>query len=218
MNLAIRPPPSCTCHSRYSHNWKWRTEARISWKCFRFSARVRVRVWVGVIVREEKCVRGARNIEQLQFFFFFFLMGSLTDQNCQLQVPRGLVGSSKISDEGLAVRNLGQADHFITTFFFFFFCSKRRLRKISTSHGQKERHLSCVITLSSDLAETKVYLFVFAMSAINHFFWSFCSQVGMRMVLARFSGVFVFGRLELLYRDFDKVSECLDLSKAGWTF
>ena len=30
-----------------------------------------------------------------------------------------------------------------------------------------------------------------------------------------FSGMFLFGRSELLYRDFDKVSDGLDLSKSG---
>ena len=33
----------------------------------------------------------------------------------------------------------------------------------------------------------------------------------MKMVLVGFSGVLVFGRSELLYRDFDKVSDGLDL-------
>ena len=41
-----------------------------------------------------------RNVEQL--FVFFFLLRSSTNRN--RQVPRGLVGSSTISDEGLAVR------------------------------------------------------------------------------------------------------------------
>ena len=35
----------------------------------------------------------------------------------------------------------------------------------------------------------------------------------MTMVLVGFSGVFVFGCSELLYRDFDNVSDGLDLSK-----
>ena len=66
---------------------------------------------------------------------------------------------------------------------------------------------------SSGLAQAKIYLLVvlviFDMPSTNHFFWSFCSQVGMTMVLqlAWFSGMFVFGRSELLYRDFDKVSK-----------
>ena len=30
------PPPSCTCRSRYSCNWIWRTVATTSWKCFSF--------------------------------------------------------------------------------------------------------------------------------------------------------------------------------------
>ena len=34
--------------------------------------------------------------------------------------------------------------------------------------------------------------------------------------LVGFSGVFVFEPSELLYRDFDKVSDGLDLSKSGW--
>ena len=51
------------------------------------------------MVSGEKCVRGAQNVEQL--FVFFFLLGSSTDQNSR--VPRGLVGSSTISDEGWAV-------------------------------------------------------------------------------------------------------------------
>ena len=68
---------------------------------------------------------------------------------------------------------------------------------------------------SSDLAEAKIYLFVvrviFDMPSTNHFFWSFCSQVGMTIVLVGFSGLFAFGRSELLCRDFDKVSNGLDL-------
>ena len=75
---------------------------------------------------------------------------------------------------------------------------------------------------SSDLAEAKIYLFaclvIFDMPSTDHFFRSLCSQVGMTMVLVGEFEVFVFGRLELLYRDFDKVSDSLDLSKAGWTF
>ena len=75
---------------------------------------------------------------------------------------------------------------------------------------------------SSDLAEAKTYFFaflvLFEMPSTNHFFRSFCSQVGMTMVLVGFFEVFVFGRLELLYRDFGKVSDGLDFSKAGWTF
>ena len=67
---------------------------------------------------------------------------------------------------------------------------------------------------SSDFAEAKIYrlgvLVIIDMPSTNHFFWSFCSQVGMTMVLVRISGAFVFGRLELLYRDFDKVSDGLD--------
>ena len=75
---------------------------------------------------------------------------------------------------------------------------------------------------SSDLDEAKIYLFavlvIFDMPSINHFFWSFCSQVGMTMVLEGFCGVFVFGLSALLYRDFDNVSDGLDLSKSGWSF
>ena len=75
---------------------------------------------------------------------------------------------------------------------------------------------------SSDLAEAKIYLFavlvIFDMPSTNHFFWSFCSQVGITMVLEGFSGVFVFGLSALLYRDFDNVYDGLDLSKSGWSF
>ena len=75
---------------------------------------------------------------------------------------------------------------------------------------------------SSDLAEAKIYLFavlvIFDMPSTDHFFWSFCSQVGITMVLEGFSRVFVFGRSALLYRDFDKVSDGLDLSELGWSF
>ena len=75
---------------------------------------------------------------------------------------------------------------------------------------------------SSDLAEGKIYLFaipvVFDMPSTDHFFWSFWSQVGMTMVLVGFSGAFISGHSELLYRDFDKVSGGLDISKAGWSF
>ena len=70
-----------------------------------------------------------------------------------------------------------------------------------------------------DLAEAKIYLFailvIFDMPSTNHFFWSFCSQVGIAMVLEGFSGVFVFGLPALLYRDFVSVSDGLDLSKSG---
>ena len=45
-------------------------------------------------------VRGAWNVEQL--FVFFFLLGSSTNRS--RRVPRGLVGSSMISDERWAVR------------------------------------------------------------------------------------------------------------------
>ena len=72
---------------------------------------------------------------------------------------------------------------------------------------------------SSDLAEAKIYLFavlvIVVMPSTNHFFWSFCSQIGIRMVLERFSGVFVFRLPALLCRDFDNVSDGLDLSKSG---
>ena len=75
---------------------------------------------------------------------------------------------------------------------------------------------------SSDHAEAKIYLFailvIFDMPSTNHFFWSFCSQVGITMVLEGFSGVFVFGLPALLYRDFDNVPDGLDLSKSGWSF
>ena len=50
---------------------------------------------------------------------------------------------------------------------------------------------------SSDLAQAKVYLFailvIFDMPSTCHFFWSFCSQVDVTMVLVGFYGVFVFG-------------------------
>ena len=75
---------------------------------------------------------------------------------------------------------------------------------------------------SSDLAEAKIYLFavlvILDMPSTNHFFWSFCSQVGITMVLEGFSGVLVFRLSVLLYRDFDNVSDGLDLSKSGWSF
>ena len=75
---------------------------------------------------------------------------------------------------------------------------------------------------SSDLDEAKMCLFavlvIFDMPSTNHFFWSFCSQVGITMVLEGFPGVFVFGRSVLLYRDFDNVFDGLDLSKSGWSF
>ena len=74
----------------------------------------------------------------------------------------------------------------------------------------------------SNLAEEKIYLFavllIFDMPSTNHSFWLFCSQVGITMVLEGFSVVFVFGRSALLYRDFDNVSDGLDLSKSGWSF
>ena len=38
------------------------------------------------------------------------------------------------------------------------------------------------------------------------------------MVLVGISRVLIFGCLELLYRNFDKVSDGFDLSKAGWIF
>ena len=72
---------------------------------------------------------------------------------------------------------------------------------------------------SSDLAEAKIYLFavlvIFDMPSTNHFFWSFCSQVGITTVLEGFSGVFVFGLSALLYRDFDNVSGRLGPLKIG---
>ena len=85
-----------------------------------------------------------------------------------------------------------------------FYCEKRNYRR------------------SSNLSEAKIYLFavlvIFDMPSTNHFFWSFYSQVGITMVLEGFSGVFVFGLSALLYRDFDNVSDGLDLSKSGWSF
>ena len=75
---------------------------------------------------------------------------------------------------------------------------------------------------SSDLVEAEIYLFavlvIFGMHSTNHFFGSFCSQVGIMMVLEGFSGVLVFGRSALLYRDIDNVSDLLNLSKSGWSF
>ena len=68
----------------------------------------------------------------------------------------------------------------------------------------------------SDLAEAKIYLFavlvIFDMPSTNHIFWSFCLQVGITMVLEGFSGMFVFRLPALLCRDFDNVSDGLDLS------
>ena len=58
-----------------------------------------------------------------------------------------------------------------------FYCKKRNFRR------------------SSDLAETKIYLFavlfIFDMHSTNHFLWLFCAQVGITMVLEGFSGMFV---------------------------
>ena len=75
---------------------------------------------------------------------------------------------------------------------------------------------------SSGFAEAKIYQFavlvIIDMPSTNHFLWSFLSQVGMTMVLVGFSGVFVFGRTDLSYRYFDKVSNGLDRWKAGCSF
>ena len=69
------------------------------------------------VVRGEKCVRGARNVEQL--FVFFFLLRSSTDRN--RQVPRGIVGSSTISNEGLAVQISVTPFSLFHLWFFFLF-------------------------------------------------------------------------------------------------
>ena len=56
---------------------------------------------------------------------------------------------------------------------------------------------------SSDLAEAKIYLFavfvIFDMPSTDLFFWFFCSQVGMTMVLVDSSGVFVFESLSCCF-------------------
>ena len=56
--------------------------------------------------------RKARNVEQLLVKYFF-------STNRNLQVPRGLVGSSTISDEGLAVRILVTPISLFQLWFFF---------------------------------------------------------------------------------------------------
>ena len=124
------PPPSCTCPSRYSRDSICRTVGTTSWKCLVFSSRVRVRVRVGVIVRGEKCVLEARNVEQLKNFFL--ILRSST-------VPKSSSSSWstwKFNDFRWRVgcSNLGYAILFISTLVFF---SKWRLRKISKSHRQK---------------------------------------------------------------------------------
>ena len=48
------------------------------------------------------------------------------------------------------------------------------------------------------------------MPLTNGFFWS--------IVLVGFSGMFVCGRFELLYRDLGEVSDGLDLTNASWIF
>ena len=96
----------------------------------RFGKEYFSKIWVrvGVIVRGEKCVRGAR-------FVFFFLLGSSTDRNSQ--VPRGLVGKFNDFRWRVGGSNLSHVDLFISTFFFFFFVRSGWLRKISRSHRQK---------------------------------------------------------------------------------
>ena len=100
--------------------------------------------------------------------------------------------------------------------------SRRYSKPVTTGYTVISNSQTRNFLRSSDLAEAKIYLFaalvIFDMPCIDHFFRSFCSQVGMAMVLVGFFEVFISGRLELLYRDFDKVSNGLDLSKAGWTF
>ena len=58
-----------------------------------------------------------RNVEQ--FFVFFFLLRSSTNRN--RQAPRGLVGSSTISDEGSAGRISVMPFSLFQLWFFFFF-------------------------------------------------------------------------------------------------
>ena len=122
------PPPSCTCRSSYSRDWKWRTEATTSWNCFSFLARVRV--WVGVKIRGEKCFWGARNVpsERTQ----------PQQKGDQLKSPSFSWPSWKFNDFRRRVggSNLGHADLFTSTLGFFF-CSKWRLWKISKSERQK---------------------------------------------------------------------------------
>ena len=96
--------------------------------------------------------------------------------------------------------------------------SKRYRKPVTTSNTVISNCEKRNFRRSSDLAEAKIYLFavlvIFDMPSTNHFVWSFCSQV----VLEGFSGVFVFRLSALLYRDFDNVSDGLDLSKSGWSF
>ena len=94
--------------------------------------------------------------------------------------------------------------------------SKRYRKPVTTGNTGEKRNFR----RSSDLAEAKIYLFavlvIVDMPSTNHLFWSFCSQVGITMVLEGFSGVFVFGLSARLYRDFDNVFDGLDLSnRAG---
>ena len=97
--------------------------------------------------------------------------------------------------------------------------SKRYRKPVTTGNTVISNWEKRIFRRSSDLAEAKIYLFavlvIFDMPSTNHFFWSFCSQVGITMVLERFCGVFVFRLSALLYRDFDNVSDGLDLSKSG---
>ena len=82
-----------------------------------------------------------RNVEQL-FVFFFFLLRSSTNRN--RQVPCGLVGSSTISDEGLAVRISVMPFSLFQLWFFF---RSGDCEKFLSLTDKKERHLTCVNTL-----------------------------------------------------------------------
>ena len=92
-----------------------------------------------------KCVRGARNVEQL---FVFFLQGSSTVRN--RQVPRVPVGSSTISDEGLAVP-ISVMPISLFQISFFFFVRSGDCEKCLSLTDKKERHLTCVNTLFDDI-------------------------------------------------------------------
>ena len=100
--------------------------------------------------------------------------------------------------------------------------TSKQCRKLVTTGNTvisncEKRNFRCSSALSEEKFYLCAFLVIFDMPSTNHFFRSFCSQVGMTMVLVGVFEVFVFGRLQLLYRDFE-VSDGLDLSKAGWTF
>ena len=88
--------------------------------------------------------------------------------------------------------------------------SKRYRKPVTTSNTVIFYYEKRNFRRSSDLAAAKIYLFavlfIFDMPSTNHFFWSFCAQVGITLDLEGFSGVFVFRRSALLYRNFGKVS------------